>query len=126
MLICFPRQTHCQTSLFALARSSRFFHDPMRFRPQRWLPSDHALYDTLFSKDHIKGLPVFSLGPRVCLGREMAWMQGKLFMAKILWMFDLVKVSGQNQNLERDLLHYGFLAKPDLRVRFMTVRKQDE
>lgn len=95
----------------------------MRFRPQRWLSSDHPSYDNVFSKDHIKGLPMFSLGTRVCLGRELAWMQGKLFMAKVLWTFDVAKLPGQEQNLERDLLHYGFLAKPDLKVHFTTVRK---
>lgn len=49
----------------------------------------------------------------------MAWMQGKLFMAKVLWTFSIAKVPGQEQDLERDLLHFGFLAKPDLKVRFL-------
>ena len=49
----------------------------------------------------------------------MAWMQGKLLMAKVLWTFDLAKVSGQAFSLERDLLHYGFLTKPELKVRFV-------
>lgn len=54
----------------------------------------------------------------------MAWMQGKLFMAKVLWTFDVVKVPGQYFDLERTLLHYGFLAKPELRVRFVPVVKR--
>lgn len=49
----------------------------------------------------------------------MAWVQGKLFMAKVLWTFDVVKVPGQHFDLERTLLHYGFLAKPELGVRFV-------
>ena len=49
----------------------------------------------------------------------MAWMQGKLFIAKVLWTFDVVQVPGQTEfDLERALLHYGFLTKPELRVRF--------
>ena len=51
----------------------------------------------------------------------MAWTQGKLFIAKVLWTFDMVKVPGQQFNLEKTLLHYGFLAKPELRVRFVSV-----
>ncbi|KAK0629905.1 cytochrome P450 [Bombardia bombarda] len=122
---CFvPKGTHVQTSLFAMARSPRFFHDPMRFRPQRWLPADHALYDAAFAGDDLKGLYSFSLGPRVCMGREIAWMQGKLFMAKVLWTFDVVKAPGQEGfNMERDLLHYGFLDKPELKVRFVPVSR---
>lgn len=56
----------------------------------------------------------------------MAWMQGKLFMAKMLWTFDVVKVPGQHFDLERTLLHYGFLAKPELRVSFVPVATKEE
>lgn len=56
----------------------------------------------------------------------MAWMQGKLFMAKILWTFDLSKVPGQHFDLERTLLHYGFLAKPELRICFMPVAREKD
>lgn len=54
----------------------------------------------------------------------MAWMQGKLFMAKVLWTFDVAKVPGQHFDLERTLLHYGFLAKPELKVRFLSVARE--
>lgn len=46
-------------------------------------------------------------------------MQGKLFMAKVLWAFDVLRVPGQQFDLEETLLHYGFLAKPELKVRFV-------
>ena len=114
-------QTHVQTSIFALTRSQRFFHDPLHYRPQRWLPSEHPLYDMAFANDDLKGFYPFSLGPRACIGRELAWMQSKLFIAKVLWTFDVVKVPGQQFDLENTLLHYGFLAKPELRVRFVPV-----
>lgn len=79
------------------------------------------MYDNAFAKDALKSLPFFSLGPRACLGRELAWMEGKLLMAKVLWSFDLLKVPGQKINLEEDLLHYGFFEKPDVKVRFVPV-----
>jgi len=123
-VLTFIRQTHVQTSIFALTRSPRFYHDPLHYRPQRWLPSDHPLYDTAFANDDLKGFHPFSLGPRSCIGRELAWMEGKLFMAKVLWTFDVVKVPGQHFDLEKTLLHYGFLAKPELRVRFVPVARK--
>ncbi len=47
-------------------------------------------------------------------------------MAKVLWSFDMVKVPGQHVDLEKSLLHYGFLAKSELKVRFLEVaRKRD-
>ena len=55
----------------------------------------------------------------------MAWMQGRLFVAKVLWTFDMVKVPGQDFfDLEKTLLHYGFLAKPELRIRFVPVIRE--
>lgn len=48
-------------------------------------------------------------------------MEGKLFMAKVLWPFDVLKVPGQKVNLEESLLHYGFFEKPEFKVRFVPV-----
>ena len=95
-----------------MARHPSYFHEPLRFRPQRWLQPDHPLYDPVFAGDHLKSLHPFSLGPRVCLGRDMAWMEGRMFLAKVLWSFDVEKAPGQNFDLERTLLHYGFFEKP--------------
>lgn len=119
-------QVHVQTSVFAMSRSPRFFHDPLHYRPQRWLPSSHSRYDPAFANDDLKGFYPFSLGPRACVGREMAWMQAKLFIAKLLWTFDVVKVPGQHFDLEKTLRHYGFLAKPELRVRFVPVTRYNK
>ncbi|KAF2828832.1 cytochrome P450, partial [Ophiobolus disseminans] len=116
-----PTGTHVQTCLWSLARHEDYFHQPMRFRPQRWLPDSHPLHDPAFANDHLKSLHPFSLGPRICMGREMAWTQAKLFLAKVLWTFDVLKIEGQVFDLERDLLHYGFFEKPELYVKFIEV-----
>lgn len=59
------------------------------------------------------------------MGREMAWVEGKLIMAKVLWTFDLIKTPGQPDfsDVDRDLVHYGFFVKPELRVRFVLVKR---
>jgi hypothetical protein len=58
------------------------------------------------------------------VGRGMAWMQGRLFMAKVLWTFDVIKLPGQNVDLEKSLLHYGFFTKPEVKVRFVPVSRK--
>ena len=50
-------------------------------------------------------------------------MQGRLFMAKVLWTFDLAEVRGQNVDAERTMLHYGALIKPEVKVRFVPVNR---
>ena len=105
-------------------RSKRYFHEPLGFRPQRWLPSSHPLYEAKFANDDVNGLYSFSLGPRVCIGKGMAWMQGRLFMAKVLWMFDVLKVPGQSVDLDASLKFFGFMVRPELRVRFVPVKRE--
>ncbi|KAK2615448.1 hypothetical protein N8I77_002202 [Diaporthe amygdali] len=77
------------TSTFALGRSPRYFHDPMCFRPERYLPSSHPLYDDAFANDARKGMHAFSLGP-----------QARLFISKVLWQFDVLKAPRETLNME--------------------------
>ncbi|KAI0485253.1 isotrichodermin C-15 hydroxylase [Xylariaceae sp. FL0804] len=114
-----PRGTYVQTSLFAASRSSRNFFDPLSFRPQRWLNVSHPLYDQKFSKDNLKGILPFSQGLRQCPGREIAWVQVRLFLSKVLWVFDIEEVLGRPLDFDKDFITYGFWVKPDLMVRFV-------
>lgn len=54
------------------------------------------------------------------MGREMVWTQAKLFLAKVLWKFDLFEVEG-GFDLEKILLHYGFFEKPEIYFGFDSV-----
>ncbi|KAK8043801.1 hypothetical protein PG994_012639 [Apiospora phragmitis] len=104
------RAPTCKPACGPLARHPAYFHQPRRFQPQRWLPASHSLYDPAFANDHLKSLHPFSLSPRA-----------KLFLAKVLWTFDVVQIEGQGFDLERGLLHYGFCEKPEMYVRFPPV-----
>ena len=57
-------------------RDPRFFADPSRFLPERWLDQD------------VRRLPKgayfpFGLGPRSCIGEGLAWFEGVLILATI-------------------------------------------
>ncbi len=56
----------------------------------------------------------------------MAWVQGKLWLAKILWTFDIAKLADQSFDVDGALLHYGFFEKPELKVRFVPVDREKE
>ncbi|KAI1446033.1 cytochrome P450 [Annulohypoxylon stygium] len=121
--IFIPKGVVCQSSPFALARSSSNFKDPLDFRPERWLPKEHGLYDGRFHGDNFKGFHPFGQGPRMCAGKEIAWWQSRVFMAKILWVFDLQMVPGQQVNVDRDLRGWGIYQKPDVRLRFVPIER---
>ncbi|KAI1261146.1 cytochrome P450 [Xylariaceae sp. FL1019] len=117
-----PEGVVCQSSTFALARSGKHFIDPLHFRPARWLPLDHPLYDARFARDNLTGYQPFSQGPRACMGKEVAWWEARLFLAKLLWSFDPELVSGQRIDIEKDLRVYGMYIKPEIRVRFIPAK----
>ncbi|KAI1352028.1 cytochrome P450 [Xylaria sp. FL0043] len=114
-----PKGIVCQTSFFTIARSPRNFHDPLSFRPARWLPTEHPRYEQIFVEDKLKGYFPFGLGPRACTGREIAWSQSRLFLAKVLWTFDLQQIRGQDATFDRDYSTHVMWYKPDVRVRFI-------
>lgn len=37
----------------------------------------------------------FSLGPRNCIGRNLAYVEAKVVVAKLLWNFELVDVGNE-------------------------------
>ncbi|KAI0890577.1 cytochrome P450 [Annulohypoxylon maeteangense] len=119
-----PKGVYCQTSMFAMWRDPRFFHEPLKFRPQRWLPPKHPLYESKFSEDSLEGFFPMGQGPRACIGKEVAWRITRLFIAKVLWTFDLVGVPGQKVDLEKDFVTYGFWVKPEFRARFVPVEQK--
>ncbi|KAI1123656.1 cytochrome P450 [Nemania abortiva] len=119
-----PKGTTCQFSAFSVTRSSRYFHDPLQYRPERWLPTDDRLYDSKYANDNLEAFAPFSQGPRMCSGKEVAWWQVRLVMAKVLWSFNPELVPGRDVNLERDLTAWAYWVKPELRVRFIPAARE--
>ena len=70
-------------SQYLLHRDARFFDDPERFRPERFLPG---------GKTHQFAYFPFGLGPRRCIGEGFALMEGALVLSTILqrWDFELL------------------------------------
>lgn len=65
--------------------------DRLEFKPDRWFEDPVALensYGTLKSVNPYK-FPVFQAGPRVCLGKEMAFIQMKYVVATVLNRFEI-------------------------------------
>ncbi|KID85142.1 benzoate 4-monooxygenase cytochrome P450 [Metarhizium guizhouense ARSEF 977] len=114
-----PKGVVCQTSPTALAHDGRNFHDALHYRPERWLPKSHALYNSDFASDYLDASKPFSQGPRMCPGKEIAMWEGRIYAAKVLWTFDVKLVEGQNIDMANDWKAWGMFVKPDVRVRFV-------
>ncbi|KAL8825029.1 MAG: hypothetical protein Q9191_004662 [Dirinaria sp. TL-2023a] len=79
-------QTRLGVRTYAVNRSSKLFANPDRFVPERWLPKGErpAEYDN----DHLSASKPFSVGFHSCMGRPLAWVELRLVVARLLWVFD--------------------------------------
>lgn len=70
-------------SPWASTRSRLNFHEPDMFRPERWLG------DERYSNDNLNASLPFGTGPRVCIGRNLAYLEMRLIASHLLWSFDI-------------------------------------
>ncbi|XP_031393975.1 cytochrome P450 94A1-like [Punica granatum] len=74
---------------FAMGRmESVWGKDCREFRPERWLESDGAFGVVCRQESPFK-FPVFHAGPRMCLGKDMAYIQMKSIAASVLERFTI-------------------------------------
>ncbi|KAI0010008.1 cytochrome P450 [Xylariaceae sp. FL0662B] len=84
-----PPGTQVGVCTYSLHHNEEYFPEPFVFRPERWLTRDEAV----LSRMHSAFCP-FSLGPRGCAGKPMAYLEASLVIAKTLWRFDFEAASG--------------------------------
>jgi len=120
-----PAGVVVQNGVYARNHSARYFREPRNFRPQRWLPKQDPNYESIFDSDEKSAFSAFSQGPRSCPGSNVTWLESRLFLAKLLWTFDIELVPGQTVDLERDLRMYAMWERPDLFVRFVPVVRKN-
>ena len=77
--------------IYAMGRSEKIWGaDWGEFRPERWLSRDEVEGRWKFEGVDAFTYPVFQAGPRVCLGREMAFLQMKRLVAGIIKSFKVL------------------------------------
>jgi len=80
-----PRRAIVVLSQYVTHRDARFYEDPERFDPRRWLPEARA------ARPRFAFFP-FGGGPRVCIGEHFAWLEAVLLLAAIAQRWRIVPV----------------------------------
>lgn len=75
---------------FASYRAPRNFTSPSEFAPGRWLGEDERFRGDLNKQK--EAFNPFSLGSHNCPGQNLAWMELRLILARLLWSYDLAGV----------------------------------
>jgi len=80
-----PKNTMVLYSPYVWGRSEKLWPDPLAFKPERWLGEEgkHSQYKYI----------TFNAGPRLCLGKHVALLEGKILASMILQRFKLKLVN---------------------------------
>jgi len=94
------------------ATDEKYFAEPARFLPERWMIKDGRTHDPSAHQP-------FGSGPRICPGRSLALIEMRVMLATLYRNFDVTRVGSASDVKE----HYSFTMMPtNLRVR-ITPRK---
>jgi cytochrome P450 len=96
--------------------SSSNFKDPYNFIPERWLG------DPKYKDDKRKVLQPFSVGPRNCIGQNLAYAEVRVVLARILWNFD-IELCEESQDWMERLEIYMLWKKQPLMVKLTPVNR---
>ncbi|KAH6684785.1 cytochrome P450 [Halenospora varia] len=93
------------------------FVDAQKFVPERWLPNA----DERYLLDKKNALAPFGFGPRICIGKNLAYHEMRVILANVIWNFDLNLVDPEQKWLDQDI--HEFWVKPPLHVRLETAKR---
>ncbi|KAI2794707.1 Cytochrome monooxygenase lcsI [Penicillium oxalicum] len=85
-----PEDTVVTGQFYSSFHAESHFTEPDSFIPERWLEPR----DPRFENDTRAVFHPFSLGPRNCLGKNLAYAEMRLITAKMLWSFDMTLQEG--------------------------------
>ncbi|OCK85010.1 cytochrome protein [Lepidopterella palustris CBS 459.81] len=89
-----PPFTQASITPYAMSHYSRNFVDPDKFVPERWLDNERP---TKYEGDNRNASQPFSMGPRNCIGKNLAWAEMRLILSKLVWNFE-VEVCPESDN----------------------------
>ncbi|KAF2691455.1 cytochrome P450 [Lentithecium fluviatile CBS 122367] len=115
-----PGGTTVSVSTWCSGHSSTNFKKPDEFIPERWFGSAYASDNKLASRP-------FSMGPRGCIGKNLAYMELRLVMARMIWRFELECADGAKQwdteGQMKNMKAYSTWVKPELNLRATMVQR---
>lgn len=115
-----PAGTIVSVSPYTASHDKRYWHDPEGWHPERWLSAGHPLYNPVFDNDNKDASRPFSTGPRVCLGVNLAYIELRMTLARLLWEFDMELIS-KPLDWNTELEFFQFWKKVETLVKFKSL-----
>lgn len=90
-----PAGTIVGTPHYAIHHNPAYYPDPFAYRPERWIASkgDGVSDDAQVALAQSAFCP-FSIGPRGCIGKGLAYIEMTITLARVLFLYDVRKAVG--------------------------------
>ncbi|KAK4153820.1 cytochrome P450 [Chaetomidium leptoderma] len=116
-----PEGTGLDIFPWAMNYSSRNFTEPFKFIPERWLDEDEYQGQQL-DKRRQSAFQPFSVGSRNCIGKNLAYVEMRLILARLIWNYNLVLEDDASGRF-LDCKSFNLWTKGALNVRLVPVSK---
>ncbi|KAH6654714.1 isotrichodermin C-15 hydroxylase [Truncatella angustata] len=82
---------------YTIHHNAAYYPEPFVYKPERWVAGSHKALGTVSERDvqtaHGAFCP-FSIGPRGCIGKGLAYIEMSTTIARLLYLYDLRKSPG--------------------------------
>jgi cytochrome P450 len=83
----FPKGSLIGTAIWSMQYNADYYPEPFQFRPERWMAGEADSTDASVSLAE-SAFCAFSTGSRGCVGKNMAWLEMRIVLAKLLMTFE--------------------------------------
>lgn len=105
-----PEDVVVGVEVYAMQMDPRNFVAPDSFRPERWLGEG-------FVGDDRRAFQPFSTGPRACLGVNLAYMEMRIALSKVVWTFEM-EMACEIDDWNEACRNYLLWRKPALLIKY--------
>ncbi|KAJ5225369.1 hypothetical protein N7468_006594 [Penicillium chermesinum] len=128
--VLLPAGTDCGTPTYSIHRQEKYYRAAESFVPERWIEGAVCSTSTeswTTTKEEIEvarhAFCPFSIGPRGCIGKSMAFMEMRLTLARLVFLFDMTLADrvGEDAGGHLELIDHFTSAKNGPNVEFKKV-----
>jgi cytochrome P450 len=91
----FPPGTRVGVPGYSVHHNPKYFPSPFTYKPDRWLVDDKVGVSAEDVKRAQNAFFQFSIGPRGCVGKTLAYAEMTVAVARIIWLFDVQPVGSE-------------------------------
>ncbi|KAK1960907.1 cytochrome P450 [Colletotrichum sublineola] len=110
-----PGNTTVGIGQWAMFHNEKLFSRPFEFHPERFLG------DPAFAGDSLDALKPFHIGPRNCLGMNLAYAEMRVILSRVVWAFDM-RLEAGSRGWDQNQTNHTLWDKPPLMIH-LTPRK---